>query len=200
MATHDPKPSPLITPPNPYIGILLFIALPIVFALGLILMPIGVWLSRRAIQKGLKQVLTRQKSLQRLAAFLVVATILNLAIMSQVSYSAVTYMEGAHFCGMTCHVMKPEYAAYKMSPHARVPCVDCHVTTGASGWIDSKMAGTRQLIDVSFNTYSRPIKSAMETNRLVPASETCEGCHWPDHFAGARLRVIPAYGEDEANT
>jgi Zn-dependent protease with chaperone function len=38
---------------NPYIGILLFIALPIVFALGLILMPIGVWLSRRAVQ-GLK--------------------------------------------------------------------------------------------------------------------------------------------------
>ena len=185
---------------NPYIGILLFIALPIVFALGLILMPIGVWLSRRAIQKGLKQVLTRKKSLQRMAAFLVIATILNLAIMTHVSYSAVNYMEGTQFCGTNCHVMKPEYAAYKISPHARVPCVDCHVTPGATGWIESKMAGTRQLIDVVFNTYSRPIKSAMETNRLVPASETCEKCHWPDHFAGARLRIIPEYAEDEANT
>ena len=163
-------------------------------------MPIGVWLSRRAVQKGLKHVLTRKKSLQRLAAFLVAATILNLAIMTHVSYSAVNYMEGAQFCGTNCHVMKPEYAAYKVSPHARVPCVDCHVTPGATGWIESKMAGTRQLIDVIFNTYSRPIKSAMEANRLVPASETCEKCHWPEHFAGAMLRIIPEYAEDEANT
>jgi hypothetical protein len=62
------------------------------------------------------------------------------------------------------------------------------------------MAGTRQLIDVIFNTYSRPIKSAMETNKLVPTSETCEKCHWPEHFAGASLRIVPAYAEDEANT
>jgi hypothetical protein len=40
----------------------------------------------------------------------------------------------------------------------------------------------------------------METNRLVPATETCEKCHWPEHFGGARLRVIPEYGEDEKNT
>ena len=163
-------------------------------------MPIGVWLSRRAIQKGLKQVLTRKKSLQRMAAFLVIATILNLAIMTHVSYSAVNYMEGTNFCGTNCHVMKPEYGAYRISPHARVPCVVCHVTPGATGWIESKMAGTRQLIDVIFNTYSRPIKSAMETNRLVSVSETCERCHWPDYFGGARLRIIPKYAEDEANT
>jgi hypothetical protein len=50
------------------------------------------------------------------------------------------------------------------------------------------------------NSYPRPIKSAMETGRLVPASETCEKCHWPDQFGGARLRVVPDYAEDEANT
>jgi hypothetical protein len=40
----------------------------------------------------------------------------------------------------------------------------------------------------------------METNRLVPASETCEKCHWPEHFGGAKLQVIPEYGDDEKNT
>jgi NapC/NirT cytochrome c family, N-terminal region len=132
--------------------------------------------------------------------FLAVATFLNVVIMSQLSYSAVTYMEGAEFCGQSCHVMKPEFTAYQVSPHARVLCVECHVTPGAMGWVQSKMAGARQLVEVVFNTYPRPIKSAMEADRLVPASGTCEKCHWPEQFSGGRLRVIPEYAEDEKNT
>ena len=185
---------------NPYLGILTFIILPITFAVGLVLMPIGIWLSRRAIRAGARQVLTRKLAMRRLAAFLVVATILNVVIMSQLSYSAVTYMEEPAFCGRSCHVMKPEFTAFRNSPHARVSCVECHVTPGAVGWVQSKMAGTRQLMDVIFNTYPRPIKPALETNRLVPASETCERCHWPEQFAGARIRVIPEYADDEKNT
>ena len=48
---------------NPYIGILTFVVLPIVFAIGLVLMPIGMWLSRRAIRRASKAVLTREASL-----------------------------------------------------------------------------------------------------------------------------------------
>ena len=62
------------------------------------------------------------------------------------------------------------------------------------------MAGTRQLLSVILNNYPRPIQSAMESNRLIPASETCEKCHWPAQFGGARLRVIPQYADDEKNT
>lgn len=185
---------------NPYIGILSFVILPILFAVALVLMAVGVWLSRRAVRHGLKKSLTREDSRRRLAAFLVVATVVNIVIMSQLSYSAVTYMEEAQFCGQSCHVMKPEFAAYQVSPHARVECVECHVTPGAVGWVQSKMAGTRQLVDVILNRYHRPIASAMTTNRLVPSSETCEKCHWPQQFAGGRLRVIPEYAEDENNT
>ena len=114
------------------------------------------------------------------------ATFLNVVIMSQLSYSAVMYMEEPQFCGQSCHVMKPEFTAYGISPHARVLCVECHVTPGATGWVESKVAGTRQLLSVIFNTYPRPIQSAMESNRLVPASETCEKCHWPAQFGGAQ--------------
>ena len=185
---------------NPYIGILLFIVLPLVLVLGLILMPIGVWLSRHAVRQGLRQMPSRKASLQRLGVFLGLATLLNIMIMSHLTYGAFTYMEGTQFCGQSCHVMKPQFTAHQRSPHARVLCVECHVAPGAQGWLESKMAGTRQLVDVVFGTYSRPIKSAMETNRLVPASETCEKCHWPEHFGGAKLRVIPEYGDDEKNT
>jgi hypothetical protein len=40
----------------------------------------------------------------------------------------------------------------------------------------------------------------METNRLVPASETCENCHWSEKFGSLKLRVINSYAEDEKNT
>src|SRR5206468_10082606 len=39
-----------------------------------------------------------------------------------------------------------------------------------------------------------------ESNRLIPATETCENCHWPQKFSGARLRLFSKYADDEANT
>jgi hypothetical protein len=96
--------------------------------------------------------------------------------------------------------MKPELAAYQNSPHSRVECVECHVAPGAAGWISSKKNGIRQLIETVLRTSPKPIPSALETNRLVPARETCENCHWPQMFGGARLRVLSKYAEDETNT
>jgi hypothetical protein len=49
-----------------------------------------------------------------------------------------------------------------------------------------------------FNTYERPIPTPVEN--LRPSRETCEQCHWPERFAGDRVRVIKKYGDDEANT
>src|SRR5262249_6177985 len=70
----------------------------------------------------------------------------------------------------------------------------------ASGWISSKKNGLRQLVETVFDTYHRPIPTALETNRLVPARETCENCHWPQKLGGVRLRVISQFADDEANT
>ena len=63
--------------------------------------------------------------------------------------------------------MTPEFTAHQNSPHANVLCVDCHVAPGASGWVQSKINGTRQLLDVVFQRAHYPIESAMESNRLV---------------------------------
>jgi nitrate/TMAO reductase-like tetraheme cytochrome c subunit len=185
---------------NPYVGIVGFLLLPFFFIIGLVLMAIGVWLSRRSIREGHGRLLTRKESLKRIGIFVVIATILNLVIVSQLSYGAVKYMEEAQFCGQSCHVMKPEFSAYQVASHARVLCVECHVTPGAVGWVQSKMSGTRQLIQVILNNYPRPIKSAIETDRLVPTAGTCESCHWAGRFGGAQVKVIPEYADDEANT
>jgi len=186
---------------NPYIGIVIFLVIPVVFFIGLALIPLGVYLSKRGIRQGLaRDVFDRNVAVRRLAWFLGITTVANVLIGTQVTYRAVEHMETPQFCGATCHTMKPEFSAYQNSLHSRVECVECHVAPGAAGWIDSKINGTRQLIETVLNDYPRPIPSALESNRLVPARETCENCHWPQKLGGVRLRVFSKYAEDESNS
>jgi hypothetical protein len=186
---------------NPYAGIVIFLVLPILFFAGLALIPIGFYLSRRRIQKGLGEtIFDRKAALHQLIWFFALTTLANVLIGTQVTYRAVKHMETPQFCGGTCHAMSPEFAAFRNSPHSRLECVECHVAPGAAGWVASKTSGIRQLVETVMNSYPRPIPSALESNRLVPASETCENCHWPQKFAGVTLSVINKYAEDETNT
>jgi NapC/NirT cytochrome c family, N-terminal region len=185
---------------NPYIGLVVFIAIPVIFCLGLALIPIGAYLARRRVKEGLANILDRKTSLRRLGIFLGGATLANLVIGTQGTYRAVEHMETVQFCGQSCHVMQPEFVSHDNAPHSHVSCVECHVAPGATGWVRSKMAGVRQLKDIMFNSYPRPIPSAMESSRLVPASETCEQCHWPEKQIAIRLRIIPNFKDNEANT
>ena len=186
---------------NPYTGIIVFLIIPIVFFVGLVLVPIGVYSSKRQIQKGLtEETFDRKAALRRLLWFFGLTAVANFLIGTQFTYRAVEHMETPQFCGATCHVMRPEFAAYQNSPHSRVECVQCHVAPGASGWVSSKAAGVRQLVETTLNTFTRPIPSALETNRLVPARETCENCHWPQRFGGVSVRVISKFADDESNS
>ena len=188
---------------NPYIGLLVFIFIPVLFVLGLVLIALGIFLTRRHIRRGGEELLAtpdRRVYIRRLAIFFALTTAVNIVIGTQGTYRAVEHMETVQFCGQTCHVMKPEFIAHQNSPHARIECVDCHVSPGTAGWIASKKAGTRQLLDVVFHRVHYPIESAMESNRLVPSAGTCEGCHWPQKFEAAKARVIFHFKDDAANT
>jgi hypothetical protein len=79
-----------------------------------------------------------------------------------------------------------------------VHCVECHIGPGASWFVKSKLSGAWQVVAVTFNLYPTPIPTPIEN--LRPARETCEQCHWPSKFVGDRLKVIPHFEEDEANT
>jgi hypothetical protein len=186
---------------NPYIGLLLFILIPIVFFAGLILIPIGIALARRKVVANLNEVEDRRSAWRRVGIFFAVMTVANVVIASQLSYRAVQQMDTVQFCGATCHVMKPEFTAHaSMPPHQAVACAECHIAPGATGWLHAKMNGTSQLVAVVLNNYPRPIESAMESNKLVSSAETCEQCHARDKPIGPRLRVIPSYKDDETNT
>ena len=185
---------------NPYIGLLMFIAIPLVFFAGLALIPVGIAMGRRRMNRNFGAFIDRRVAWRRAGIFLAVMTIANLLIGSQLTYRAVEQMETVQFCGQTCHVMKPEFMAHMLAPHPAIACSACHIAPGATGWLHAKMAGTRQLMGVVFNNYSRPIESAMENNRLVSSAETCEQCHAREREIGPRLRVISKFKEDEANT
>jgi nitrate/TMAO reductase-like tetraheme cytochrome c subunit len=186
---------------NPYIGILLFVILPIAFIGGLLLIPLGVYLSRRRVRRGLAAIdMDRSTMMRRLAILVAITTLFNIVIASQLTYRAVEHMETVQFCGQTCHVMTPEFTAYQNAVHSRVLCVECHVAPGASGWFDSKVSGTRQLIAVVAGNYPRPVTPAVASGRLVPSAQTCEQCHWPQIGPTVKLKVIPSYKDDEQNT
>jgi nitrate/TMAO reductase-like tetraheme cytochrome c subunit len=186
---------------NPYIGLLIFIAIPIVFFIGLILIPIGIALAKRRVTENLDEIEHRRAAWRRVGIFFGIMTAANVVIASQLSYRAVQHMDTVQFCGQTCHVMKPEFTAHAAEPpHQALACAECHIAPGATGWLKAKMNGTSQLMAVVFNNYPRPIESAMEDNKLVSSAETCEQCHERDTPIGPRLRVITSYKDDQANT
>jgi len=192
-------------PVGAYSGILLFVILPAFFFLGLGLIPIGILLERRRQRKSgtlpeeFPKVDLGATEIRKGIAFVLVATLVNLAFFAIALYKGVEFSDSNSFCGQVCHtVMEPEYAAFKDSAHSRVGCAQCHIGQGAGWFVKSKLSGTRQLFAVIFKTYSRPIPSPVEA--LRPARETCEQCHWPQRFVNDRLVIRTRYAEDEAST
>jgi hypothetical protein len=195
----------LAGPVHPYIGVLLYLILPVFFVLGLILIPLGIILERRRLRtlgeipSIYPQVNFSSPRVHHALTWVGGLTFVNMLILGTASYSGVTYMDSVQFCGQTCHtVMQPEFTAYQNSPHSRVACVECHIGPGAGWFARSKLSGVRQVFAVAFHTYSRPIPSPVKY--LRPARETCEQCHWPQRFTGDRFLVLTKFQDDEKNT
>jgi len=190
---------------HPYLGILFYLLLPTVFFLGLALIPLGIYLRMRREQRAgsyphdWPPVNWKNAEFRRLLTFISIATILNVLIGGQLTYAGVEYVDSVSFCGQACHsVMKPEFTAYQDSPHFHVSCTECHIGSGASWFVRSKLSGVRQVFAVALDNHSRPIEAPVHD--LRPARDTCEACHWPARFSGYRLRIIDKFAADEHNT
>lgn len=195
----------LSSQPSPYIGILAYMVAPAILILGLVLIPIGMALERRRRLRAIGAPthfprLDLNNPAQRSTVAFVLSFVVIFTLMSAVgSYQAYEFTDSVQFCGQLCHrVMHPEYTAYLASPHARVACVECHVGSGASWYVKSKLSGARQVYYTIVGTYPRPIPTPVEN--LRPAQQTCEHCHWPKFFWGAQLKVFTHYSSDEQNT
>lgn len=193
------------TTPSPYIGILAYMVMPAFLILGLGLMLLGLILQRRKKREEGEEIphfpiLNLNDAHQR-SLFVFVATfaIVFLGLSAIGSYKAYEFTDSVKFCGQLCHsVMNPEFVAYQQSSHARVACVECHVGSGATWYVKSKMSGARQVFATAFNTYPRPIPTPVHD--LRPAQDTCEECHWPKKFYGPQLKTFTHFASDEKNT
>jgi hypothetical protein len=192
--------------PSPYLGIFTYMIFPAVLGFGLLMTAYGMHresLRRRRMHTTEALPYPRldlnNPNHRRKFTYVLIGGTLLAILLGFVGYNAFIFTESVTFCGRLCHkVMEPEYAAYQHSPHAKVRCVDCHVGSGASFYVKSKLSGVRQVFAVLFHTYTTPI--ATPVKNLRPARETCEECHWPNKFYGAQLLQIPYFRFDEANT
>ncbi len=193
---------------NAYVGLISYMALPAIFLLGLILVPLGWWQFRRATGRTTSELLTQRfpddmtkakRIGSSLMATFALLTLVNILFIGIGGARMLHFMDSPKFCGTACHsVMEPEWVAYQNSPHAHVKCVECHVGEGAEALLDAKLNGLWQVVSATLDLYERPIPTPV--HQLRPARETCEKCHWPDKFYGDRIKTFDSFAMDEVST
>jgi len=188
------------------LGLFIYIILPGFLLLGLIMIPVGMIISRKKIiastkvdKKLLPAIDLNNPKHRKAFIIFTIATLIILFLSTYGSFEAYHLTESVEFCGTLCHkVMEPEYTAYQNSPHANVACVDCHVGSGASWYVKSKLSGLHQVYAVITKTYPSPIETPLHD--LRPARETCEKCHWPQKFYTRKLQTNKYYLADSLNS
>ena len=189
---------------SPYAGLFGFMVVPFFFLLGLVLIPVGIWVEGRRRRAGhaawsWPAIDLGQSRTRAIVGGIAILTIVNIAIVSVASVGAIHYSESNAFCGQVCHVpMEPEAVSHLLSPHSKIKCVDCHVIPTASGFVTAKMNGTRQLYELVTNTYNRPIPSPRD--RIPVPAATCEGCHAPMEPDREVKRVFREHKDNERST
>jgi hypothetical protein len=191
---------------TPYNSLVTYIILPMFLTGGVLLIWAGILVEWRRRHKVAPEeysslpIIDFNKRWQRRRVTLgIVLVALLFAFTAVGMYRAYNFTESPVFCGQLCHaVMKPEYTAYKLSPHARVKCTECHIGAGASWYVKSKLSGLYQVWATLTHTYHLPLLTPLEN--LRPARETCEQCHWPEKFSGSMEREIWHFSPDQANT
>jgi nitrate/TMAO reductase-like tetraheme cytochrome c subunit len=106
------------------------------------------------------------------------------------------YTNSSEFCGTACHTMPPEYAAYQISPHARINCVECHIGRGFIATQFTRKAGDlSHVVRYVGADYEVPIY----VKNLRPATQVCERCHSPEKFSDDSLREYRRYDAAQNN-
>ncbi len=190
---------------HPYADLVIWLILPALVLFGVVLIIIGIKRERRKEREGTQaehRFLTvdfndpkhRKTVVVLLTGFLLLSLLYAFA-----GYKAYEFTESETFCGMMCHrVMGPEFRSHAYSVHAEIACVDCHVGPGAKYFLLYKLKGTRQLFDVMFDRYPRPIPTPVVD--LRPSQDVCEHCHGPKYQINQRLESRTYFLADEKNT
>ena len=185
---------------NPYVGILIFFALPAGFLLGLLLVAVGNLRGRRRgaeadrladdrpqesrpahLHHGAARGLARQRrhpvdGRRRRRALHGDAGVLR---------PGLPHGHGARIRRRTRRGRTPTSPA-SAATSARAPARSCsRRSTAPGGWSASSPATSRG-------------PSRRRSTAMRPARETCGTCHWPEKIHGDQLKVVKEYADDEA--
>lgn len=80
------------------------------------------------------------------------------------------------FCS-SCHIMKPEYDAWKASFHREIGCVDCHLPNNnpVSHYFEKSLVGVRDLVEFYGNFIPEDIEATARSRKIIKAN--CVKCH-----------------------
>jgi hypothetical protein len=168
---------------NPYIGLLVFVAIPTVFVIGLLFIPVGAWWTRRRsrIAPGPEPdwpVLDLRNPHQRTVFVLVIAlTIVNLLMSMAAMAAFITWNPPSSAAGV-CHTAMNRNAWPTRSGLTRgwrAPSA-MSVRVPVRWW--SRARGHRQLFQ--WAPAGRDADS-LAGRVTFWARETCEQCHWPEN-------------------
>jgi len=190
---------------HPYADLVIWLILPAIVLFGLALILIGIRRERRKEREGQAPSLAslivdfnnpkhRRTFLALLTGFLLMSLLYAFA-----GYKTYEFTESVTFCGSMCHkIMGPQYRSHAFSEHAEIGCVNCHVGPGIRYFLLYKLRGTKELFDLIFDRYPRPIPSPVRD--LRPSQEVCENCHGPQYRINERLQSRTYYLSDKQNT
>ncbi|MDH3890278.1 MAG: NapC/NirT family cytochrome c [candidate division Zixibacteria bacterium] len=190
---------------NPYRSLVTFVVAPFIMLIGLLFFGGALALQIRKARKAGERIRFRlsidptiPQNWRNLWLFLGLSSV-SIFVVAYIGTKAYEATDSTGFCGETCHVvMEPQSVTYHNSPHAKVPCVECHIGEGASFWVKAKFDGMRQMYSTALDLFDRPIQTPVHD--LRPAQETCENCHWPQQFYGDKLSTRTYYRTDEENS
>lgn len=187
---------------GPYAGLILFVAIPVAFTLGVALIVLGGW--RHHVARGTAGDEEwpvwdfRVPRTRRMLLLWSLFGALNIVAILVVGYGGLHAMETPAFCGQTCHTpMHPQFTAWQAGTHGTVACASCHVGAGAQGFLHAKLAGTRQLAHVITGSFPRPIPAGADS---PVGGVPCAQCHDVNRVRGNTVRVVREYADDETNT
>ena len=90
---------------NPYAGLVVFIVIPALFVLGLVLVPLGMWLQQRKMRSHPEAVAEwsvidfRKPRVRRITLAVIALSAVNLVILLLAGYGTLHWMESPSFCG-----------------------------------------------------------------------------------------------------
>lgn len=178
-----------------YQDLVQYLALPGLFFLGLVMVPLGSEWNSRHQGEAPASISFSDKRVHQFLALLAAATMVNVVLGAVLSFEAVHYLESDSFCGTACHEpMAPEHIGHMNAAHARVECVACHVRPGINGFLAAKLNGTRQLAMMITGGYPKPIK--LPSSALATASEACTRCHDSQREVGDKVIAKYKYNDE----